>query len=50
MGVVYRAREERLRRMVVLKMMAPAILADKGAGERFHREALALSQFNHPNT
>ncbi|HXH06768.1 MAG TPA: serine/threonine-protein kinase, partial [Vicinamibacterales bacterium] len=47
MGVVYRARDERLGRDVAVKVLAPG--ADEAARRRFRREALTLSQLNHPN-
>ncbi len=49
MGVVYRARDERLDRDVVLKVLPAGTLADDTARKRFRKEALALCQLNHPN-
>src|SRR5512146_3188254 len=49
MGAVYRARDHRLQREVAIKVLAPGVLADDEARERFRREALALARFNHPS-
>lgn len=49
MGVVYRARDERLERDVAVKVLAQGLLTDETARKRFRKEALALSRINHPN-
>jgi serine/threonine protein kinase/tetratricopeptide (TPR) repeat protein/TolB-like protein len=49
MGIVYRARDERLDRDVALKVLSPALLHDSTFIHRFRREALLLSKLNHPN-
>ncbi len=49
MGVVYKARDLRLDRLVAVKMLAPDKLGDPGQQERFVREAKTASALNHPN-
>ncbi len=48
MGVVYRARDEKLERMVAIKMLAPGMLSGDRARNHFRQEALALARLNHP--
>ena len=49
MGVVYLARDIRLKRRVAIKVLADGRVADELARARFRREAQALSRLNHPN-
>ena len=49
MGVVYKARQKALNRLVALKLLAPERVDDARFAERFSREAQALACLNHPN-
>lgn len=49
MGVVYKARQPRLDRLVALKLLPRSLAADATFAERFNREARVLARLNHPN-
>jgi serine/threonine protein kinase len=49
MGEVYRARDDRLRRDVALKIVSPRFALDPARLARFAREAQILAALNHPN-
>jgi predicted Ser/Thr protein kinase len=49
MGVVYKAVQKQLGRMVALKVLSPQLSTDPSFVERFTREAKALATLSHPN-
>ena len=49
MGVVYKARQKSLDRLVALKILAPEREKDPQFAERFAREAQALAKLSHPH-
>ena len=49
MGVVYKAEDIKLRRIVALKFLSTAALGDEDEKARFSREAQAAAMLDHPN-
>ena len=49
MGVVYKAEDTKLERIVALKFLAAHLLADEESRRRFEREAKAAAALSHPN-
>jgi len=49
MAVVFRARDERLGRLVALKILAPALAADEAFRQRFIRESRAAAAVDDPH-
>src|SRR5262249_34149171 len=49
MGVVYKAHDAELDRIVALKMIKGGVLATDEEVLRFHQEARAIARLNHPN-
>lgn len=49
MGVVYKARQKSLNRLVALKLLSPERADDPQFAARFEKEAHALAALNHPN-
>src|SRR5713101_5393463 len=49
MGVVYRAEDEKLRRVVALKVLPPDLVGNEERRLRFLREARAAAAVSHPN-
>src|SRR6187402_414609 len=49
MGVVYKARQKSLNRMVALKLLAPERADDAAFTSRFEKEAQALAALTHPH-
>ena len=49
MGVVYEARDPRLKRTVAIKLLPPDLTKDDTAKQRFLQEAQAASALDHPN-
>ncbi len=47
MGVVYKGEDVRLKRMVAIKAMLPALAASASAGKRFLREAETMAKIEH---
>ena len=49
MGVVYRARDEKLKRRVAIKVLPPELAFNNDIRERFGREAQTAARLSHPH-
>jgi tRNA A-37 threonylcarbamoyl transferase component Bud32 len=49
MGIVYKARQKKLDRLVALKVLPPEAAREPGFAERFEREARTLARLHHPH-
>ncbi len=49
MGVVYKAQDTKLKRLVALKFLPKDLIASQDSKKRFKREAEAVALLNHPN-
>jgi eukaryotic-like serine/threonine-protein kinase len=49
MGIVFKARNRVLKRLVALKLLPPSLARDPSAVSRFQREAKAAAKLSHPN-
>ncbi len=49
MGIVYEARDTRLKRTVAIKLLSPDLTLEDTAKQRFLQEAQAASALDHPN-
>ncbi len=49
MGEIYKAQDDRLNRLVAVKILAPGMSTDSERKRRFFQEAQAASALNHPN-
>jgi len=49
MGIVYKARDQRLERIVAIKVLSSSTLASQGQRLRFIQEAKSASALSHPN-
>src|SRR6185369_7353471 len=49
MGVIFRARQKSLDRIVAMKILSPKLADDALFVQRFHREARSIARVNHSN-